>query len=113
MVDRTVDDARDPVLQAMQRVLEAERVGQGKINAAKERAQAIAGAARVRAFAIGERATARLGRLSNAMAAKRDTEAAELRRAFDQEASGVREIDQAGLVAAARAVAAKLTGDAE
>ncbi len=97
----------------MQRVLEAERFGQVKIEAARERAQAVSGAARIRARAISERTTARLARLSNAMAAKRNADAADLQRAFEQEASSVREIDQARLAAAVCAVATKLTSDAE
>jgi vacuolar-type H+-ATPase subunit H len=113
MVDQSAGDALDPVLQAMQRVLEAERAGQVKIEAAKERAQAISSAARIRARAISDRATARLARLSNAMAAKRKAEAADLQRAFEQQASAVHEIDQARLAAAVCAVATKLTSDAE
>jgi hypothetical protein len=113
MVGQVSDDDLDPVLQEMQRVLEAERAGQAEIKAAQARAQAISGAARERARAIGERTTARLARLNIAMAAKLDAEVAGLKRTFEQKASATREIDLTSLAAAARVVAAKLTSDAE
>jgi hypothetical protein len=113
MADQASDDDLDPVLQEMQRVLEAERAGQAKIKAAEGRAQTILSAAREQARAIGERATARLARLNIAMATKLDAEAAGLKRALEQKTSVAREIDLASLAAAARAVAAKLTSDAE
>jgi hypothetical protein len=103
----------DPVVAAIERVLEAERDGVQLLRASRDNAERLLGEARAQAAAIARRADACITKLHTAYLQKiqRDIEAA----AGADPAAGAdsdRAFDRAVLEAAARRVAAKLTGGA-
>jgi len=99
----------DPVVVAIERVLEAERAAETRLQDCRQQADALVTAARERAAAIIRRADARITNLHTAYLNKVSTEIAQL---SDPPASGgeVGVRDDAELAAAVQRLAAKLTG---
>jgi hypothetical protein len=100
----------DPAVKAIERVLQAERASEQKLEDCKAQAQAILAAARERAAAITRRADARLSRIHTAFLQKLQAELVSLQApSTGADAGGCH--DGAALQAAAARVAAQLTGD--
>lgn len=106
----TERDKGDAVMAAMARVLAAERDGLAQLRDSEARARTLIVEARARAAAIAARADARISRLHTAYLEKVEAEIAQLRtrHAASDEAGQAPDHDR--LLAAARRLAAKLTG---
>lgn len=102
----------DPVVVAMERVLEAERAAETKLQTCRQQADALVTAARERAAAIGRRADLRITKLHTAYLEKVREDIATLSSPAAGEAQLVEgAINDADLISAGRRLAAKLTGD--
>ncbi len=112
MVPQQTEQRRDPVVVAIERVLEAERSAEGKLRDCRRQAEALAAIARERAAAITRRADIRISKLHTAYFNKVTADLAMLsdRPISAPEATDVT-IDDARLAEAAERLAAKLTGD--
>jgi vacuolar-type H+-ATPase subunit H len=103
----------EPVVVAMERVLQAERRLETMLQSCRQQANAVVAAARERAAAIGRRTDARIGRLHTAYFAKVRSDIASLANPVEAESEVLEGfVDDAELSCAARRLAAKLTGDA-
>jgi regulator of protease activity HflC (stomatin/prohibitin superfamily) len=98
----------DPVVAAIERVLKAERDGVEKLRSSENHAQRLIADARAQAAAIGRRADACITRLHAAYLQKIQRDIERMDAGHPPSADG--HFDHATLEAAARRVAAKLTG---
>jgi regulator of protease activity HflC (stomatin/prohibitin superfamily) len=98
----------DPVVIAIERVLEAERAAEAKLQECRQQARDIVAVARDRAATIAHRADDRIATLHTAYLRKIGDDIAKLPHAPQFLASA---LDPAALTEAARRLAAKLTGD--
>jgi hypothetical protein len=103
------EQEHDPIVVAIERVLEAERAAERHLQECRQQANALVTAARERAAAIIRRADARIAKMHTAYLSKVSAEIAVL---SHPSASGGedRAFDDAELAAAAQRLAAKLTG---
>jgi vacuolar-type H+-ATPase subunit H len=108
MAQRQIDQGQDPVVAAIERVLEAERTAEVTLRNCQQQAEGLVAAARERAAAITRRADTRISRLHTAYFNKVSAEVAKLADAPIGEAVGGT-IDDAKLIAAVQRLAAKLT----
>lgn len=100
----------DPVVNAIEQVLAAERAAEASLRDCREAADARASAGRERAAAIGRRADARISKLHTAYLGKIAAETAKLSGspAANGSATTGSRIDEARLARAAQRLAAKL-----
>ena len=102
----------DPVVVAMERVLEAERRLETMLQSSRQQADAVVTAARERGAAVGRRTDARITNLHTAYLSKVRADIASLSNPAGAESQLLEGfIDDAELRGAARRLAAKLTGD--
>ena len=112
MADQGPEDL-EPVVVAMERVLEAERRLETMLQSCRQQANAVVAAARERAAAISRRTDARITKLHTAYLAKVRSDIASLANPAQAESQILEGFaDDAELSGAARRLAAKLTGDA-
>jgi hypothetical protein len=100
---------RDPVVLAIERVLEAERAAEARLQHCRKQAEARVAAAREQAAAVTRRADTRISRLHAAYLTKIADDIAKLP---IPQATACESIDDADLEKATNRLAAKLTGDA-
>ncbi len=101
----------DPVIAAMEHVLKAEREGVEHLHASRETAERLLTEARAEAASIARRADARISRIHAAYLKKIETEIEHLGQSAPDRDDTVDAHDHATLEAAARRVAAALTGE--
>lgn len=104
---RPPEPAGDPVVLAIERVLQAERAGEDRLRDCRAQAEALVASAREQAAAVTRRADARISRLHAAYLNKISAEIANLP---TPQAAVSETVDDADLAGAARRLAAKLTG---
>ncbi len=112
MAEQRSEQHFDPVVVAMERVLEAERAAETMLQSRRKEAEALIAAARERAATITRRADARVTRLHTAYRDKIDADIASLPQppaAASELVSGF--TADADLVSAAQRLAANLTGN--
>ena len=109
MAQRRDEPDNDPIVAAIERVLQAERTAEQKLKQYREQAQAILATARDRAATITRRTDSRISSMHSAYLQKVQVELASLR-APDAD-SGTGRDGNAALRAATARVAARLTGD--
>lgn len=102
----------DPVVAAIERVLKAERDGVEQLHRSQDQAQHLLGEARAHAAAIGRRADACITKLHTAYLQKIVRDIQTIAGPEPTSKHIDRAYDRAALEAAARRVAAKLTGGA-
>lgn len=100
----------DPVVAAIERVLKVERDGIKTLRESEEHARRLLAEARARAAAIAQRTDACIARLHAAYLDKIEREIAALMAAPTDAEGGNSGYDRTALVAAARRLAARLTG---
>jgi len=97
----------DPVVLAIERVLQAERAGEARLRDCRVQAEALVASAREQAAAVTRRSDARISKLHAAYLSKISTEIANLP---TPQAATCEIVDDADLAKAARRLVAKLTG---
>jgi len=110
MAQRQIETDRDPVIVAIERVLEAERTAEVTLRNCRRQAEALVAAARERAAAITRRVDIRISILHTAYFNKISTEVAKLadaRKSTGEAIDGT--IDGVKLAEAAQRLAARLT----
>ena len=105
--ERPPEPAVDPVVLAIERVLQAERAGEARLRDCRAQAEALVASAREQAAAVTRRSDARISKLHAAYLSKISAEIANLP---TPQAATCETVDDADLARAARRLAAKLTG---
>jgi hypothetical protein len=104
---RQQEPSSDPVVLAIERVLQAERAGEARLRDCRREAEAIVASAREQAASIARRVDARIVKLHAAYLSKISAEIANLP---IPRAAACETVDDADLARAGRRLAAKLTG---
>ena len=104
---RPPDPSGDPVVLAIERVLQAERAGEARLRECRIQAETLIAGAREQAAAVTRRSDARISKLHAAYLSKISAEIANLP---TPQAATCDIVDDADLMRAARRLAAKLTG---
>ena len=104
---RPPEPAGDPVVQAIERVLQAERAGEARLGDCRTQAETLVSGAREQAATVTRRADARISKLHAAYLSKISAEIANLP---TPQAAVCETVDDANLATAGRRLAAKLTG---
>lgn len=111
MLQEQSKHAPDPVVAAMEKVLEAEREAERKLAECREKADAIIAAARERGAEIAHRANARLSKIHAAYMEKIESEIGRLRRTAVAADAAAPRHDGSLLIGAVQRLAAKMTSD--
>ena len=104
---RPPEPSGDPVVLAIERVLQAERAGEARLRECRIQAETLIAGAREQAAAVTRRTDARISKLHAAYLSKISAEIANLP---TPQAATCDIVDDADLMRAARRLAAKLTG---